>query len=355
MTQTQSSPTLYVDGHLDLAFNAVAGGRDLTLELSDLRAQEAKERQEALFTLPELRRGGLGVVFGTIFTMPAHAVRPPGTDPLPRSQTYAEPAEARALAVEQLELYESWEDRGLIRILRSRADLSAHLSRREGGDDVPGVVLLMEGADPILDPDDLGWWTARGLRLLGLAWQRTRYSGGTHAPGPLTGPGRELVEAMKAQSLPLDVSHLAEESFWNALELGHDLVLASHSNARALTNTDRHLSDAMIRAIGERDGVVGLVLGNPFLKDGVTKDSPKESVTLHDVGAQARHVANLIGWEGVAIGSDFDGGFGVQETPLEIGRGADFVRLGEAVPAEARAGFLGENWLRFLHRALPER
>jgi membrane dipeptidase len=347
------SRAAYVDGHLDLAFNVTASARDLTLELDSLRLGENKRRQEALVTLPELRRGGLSTVFATLFTMPRQAVRPPGSRPLPVTHSYETPEEAKALAVAQLQLYEGWEDEGLVRILRSRRDLEAHLEAWTGGDETTALVLLMEGADPIVRPDDLGWWVGRGLRLLGPAWQRTRYCGGTHAPGPLSDLGRELVEAMKVLRLPLDVSHLAEESFWDALELGHELILASHSNARALTATDRHLSDEMIRAIGERGGVVGLVLGNPFVKDGVTRDSPKESVTLADVGAQASHVAKLIGWDKVAVGSDFDGGFGVQETPAGILRGADFARLGEAVPEEARAGFLGENWLRFLRSVLP--
>jgi len=82
-------------------------------------------------------------------------------------------------------------------------------------------------------------------------------------------------------------------------------------------------------------------------------DRNGEPVTLDDVQRHAEHIADLIGWEHVAIGSDFDGGFGLQETPRAITRGADFEKLGRIAPSEARVGLLGGNWLRFLQQALP--
>jgi membrane dipeptidase len=350
------SRPLYVDGHLDLAFNVTAHGRDLTRGVLAVRRKEKRTAQELLVSLPELRRGHVGLVVGTLFTLPRDFVRPDGAPPLTdrqRALTYATPAEAERFALEQLAVYERWEEAGEIRILRSRADLDAHVLDWQGGGDTVGLVVSMENADPIVTPDDLPTWIERGVRLIGPAWQRTRYGGGTHAPGPLTDLGRNLVRAMMEHCVPLDVSHLAEESFWDALALDPDLVFASHSNARALTPTDRHLSDAMLRAIGERDGIVGLVLGSEFVKGGVARTDPKDTVTLDDVRAQAEHVAGLVGWERVAIGSDFDGGFGLQETPLGITRGADFAKLGAIAPAEARTGVLGGNWLRFLRRVLP--
>ena len=149
----------------------------------------------------------------------------------------------------------------------------------------------------------------------------------------------------------LDVSHLAEESFWNALETGPGHVIASHSNARTFVPTDRHLSDAMIRALGAKDGVMGLVIANTFLNPDATTPN---GATLTDVTRHAEHVAGLIGWNRVAVGTDWDGGFGADDVPAEVTRAADFARLGEAVPEAARADFLGGTWLRFLQRALPE-
>lgn len=347
---------MYVDAHLDLAFNVVAKGRDLSATVEAVRRRERRRDQAILVTLPELRAAGVGLALGTLFTLPRDFIRPPGAPALTtgrRDFTYQTPEQACRWAVIQLDIYRHWEERGLIRIIRSQPDLRHHLATWRAGEAPLGVVLLMEGGDPILTPDHLGWWVERGVRAVGPAWQRTRYSGGTHAPGPLTPEGRELVLAMTEHEVILDTSHMAEESFWDAVALEPRHLMASHSNARAITPTDRHLTDEMIRAIGHRKGVIGLVLGNEFVKPGVTRTSPKHSVTLADVRRQAEHIAGLVGWHSVGIGSDFDGGFGLQETPLEITRGADFHRLGEVAPPEERAGVLGENWIRFLERALP--
>ncbi len=339
---------ILIDGHLDLAYNVLSAGRDLTLPLDALRRQG---HEDALVTLPELHSGGVGLVFATIYVQPAAAVRMSARGGSLKGRAYETPDEARVLALRQLELYERWEDAGLVRIIRSQSDLQAYQTPK--GDTPLGLVLLMEGADPLRTPDDLGEWTARGLRILGPAWQRTRYAGGTKAPGPLTELGLELMHAMRQEGVVLDASHLAEESFWNALETGPDQVIASHSNARRFVPTDRHLSDAMIRALGAK-GVVGLVIANAFLNAEVTETSPKDRVTLYDVKRHAEHVAELIGWHRVAVGTDFDGGFGVADVPAELYRGADFARLGEAVPEAARADFLGGTWFKFLAQALPK-
>lgn len=335
---------LMIDGHLDLAYNVLAAGRDLTLPLDELR----RDHPGALVTLPELAAGGVGVVFGTIFVMPAAAAM--GGSAL-KGRAYETPEEARALALEQLDLYERWEDEGRVRIVRTRGDLAGCLPAPATDDRPTGVVLLMEGADPLRTPDDLAEWTARGLRIVGPAWGRTRYAGGTGAPGPLTELGAELMHALRQEDVVLDVSHLAEESFWNALETGPEKLIASHSNARTFVPTDRHLSDAMIRALGAKGGVMGLVIANVFLDPEATAPN---GGALADVKRHAEHVAGLIGWDCVAVGTDWDGGFGAYDVPAEVTRAADFARLGEAVPEAARADFLGGTWLRFLQRALPE-
>jgi membrane dipeptidase len=149
----------------------------------------------------------------------------------------------------------------------------------------------------------------------------------------------------------LDTSHLAEESFWDAIAIGAHAVCASHSNARALVATDRQLSDAMISAVGERGGVVGLNLYNQFLHPGWSSNGERPHVALADVRRHAEHVAGLIGWERVGIGSDLDGGLGVSETPAELGSIADLSLLDGIAPPDS--GLLGENWLRWLRSALP--
>ena len=344
------APAVRIDGHLDLAFNAVALGRDLSLPLDELRARERRERETAMVTWPELRRADIAVVFGTLFAKPERPQRPGASDAAVPG--YRDPEEAHAQARAQLAWYEAAEAAGEARILRSRADLEAHLAERAATDPGrrrTGVVVLMEGADPVRAPDELAWWHRRGVRLLGPAWQATRYAGGTRQPGGLTPLGEALIDAMNELVLPLDVSHLAEEAFWQALDRHRGAVLASHANARTLTPTDRHLSDAMLDALAERDGVVGLVLGNPFL-DPAASERP---AGFDAIARQAAHVADRVGWSRVGIGSDLDGGFGREETPAELERMADFGRLADAVPPEHRDGVLGGNWWTFLQRALP--
>ena len=342
---------MYIDGHLDLAFNAVVHDRDLTQDVMTVRRTEDRTHQELLVTLPELKKGGIGIVFGTLFAMPQSVLSAAGDTlaPWKAALSYTTPDEAHALAVEQLEQYEQWEEAGHLRILTTQETLSEHVAAWADGDRTPGMVILMEGADPIRTPSELGWWVERGVRLIGPAWKRTRYAGGTDAPGPLTSEGHALLRAMIEHGIPLDVSHLSTESFWDAMDLGPEHVIASHSNARAITPGDRHLSDAMIEAIADANGIIGLVLGNPFVHP--NPDSTR--VTLRHVRRHAEHMADLVGWEHLAIGSDFDGGFGVQETPHGITRGSDFKKLGSIAPPHAREGLLGGNWLRFLRRILP--
>lgn len=336
---------MIVDGHLDLAINVVADGRDYTAPVAEIRAREARQDMQATVSLPELVRGDVGLVFATLFAEPEGSPYSDGG--------YRTPDEAEAQAVEQLALYRRWEDEGRVRIVRTRGELAAH--RTAWPDDARvGLLVLLEGADPIVRVDDLERWWDRGVRLIGPAWGATRYSGGSGAPGPLTPEGRELVAAMRERGVVLDTSHLSEESFWDAMEIGAHAVIASHSKARALVPTDRQLSDDMIVAIGRSDGVVGLVLYNAFL-DARWSGDPSVTVTFRDQGrAHLEHIAALIGWERVGIGSDLDGGLGLEETPEELDTVADLVAIGDCVPGDARAGVLGGNWLALLERALPD-
>ncbi len=320
---------MLIDGHLDLAYNAL-NGRDLTLGLDALRAGDPVEGQTATTTFSELRAADMRVCFGTLFALPHTAESPDG---------YTDNIGARAQALAQLDVYRRWEDGGFIRLLRSGAEVTAHLALQDAP---PGVVLLMEGADPVRDADDLPFWVEAGVRLIGPAWGATRYAGGTGAPGPLTDAGRALVTAMRDLGIALDASHLDDAAFWDAAEIGPRMI-ASHSNARALVPGNRHLSDDMARAIADTDGVIGLVFLSQFLRDGVTWGA-----TGDDLASHARHYAGLIGWDRVAVGSDMDGGFGAEKTPVGIERYRDLPGLLDVLPAEHRAGVASDNWRRWL-------
>ena len=345
---------LVVDAHLDLAYNAADVGRDLTLTAAELRAREARDGEQVTATLPELRRGGVAVVLGTIFATPADRDLGPAVameEDEPDVPRYRTPEEAEAIGLRQLAVYEGWAASGLVRLLRSRAELAEHLARwRDDG--VVGVVVLMEGADPVRSPEALAAWAARGLRVLGPAWATTRYAAGTDAPGPLTALGRELIAAANQLGVAIDLSHLALDAAREAVELA-DRVAATHVHPRALAPTDRHLPDDVLAAVAARDGVVGLTLFNQFLEPEWERGSPRRVTVAGQWAAHAAHLAGVVGWDRVGIGSDLDGGVGLEETPEEIDTVADLRRLGDAVPAAARAGVLGGNWLRWLQATLP--
>jgi membrane dipeptidase len=349
-------PLPIVDSHLDLAENVTLFGRDPTRSLAEMRALERRTRQQATVTLPEMQRGGIAVVFATV--TPGFLAADVGEDFEPRSALYHTPQEAQAQALSQIDLYERWELQGLVRLIKSTLDLEHHLALWPQ-DRVPGLVLLMESADSIVEVADLPRWWRRGLRIIGMTYGDTRYGAGvgsgsaTFKQGGLTQDGLALLTGMAEQGFAWDISHLAEEGIWQGLELNFPRVCASHANARAFIPTDRHLSDAVIRAMGEREGVIGLVLYNAFLEPGWRKDhSIPVSLDVH-LRQQAHYMAGLAGWEHIGIGSDLDGGFGLEESPLEIDSQADLVKVGDLVPPEARAGVLGGNWLRFLRSALP--
>lgn len=353
-----------VDAHLDLAYNVLAG-RNYDLTPHEIRELEGRSAQKCMVTLSEVRRGDVAIAFATLFTG-AYEYDDDGNG------IYAEPPETTAR--NQLEIYQRWEHDGRVRIIRDRAALHAHLDAWTS-DGVLGLVVLIEGGDSITSPDDLQRWWDDGVRIVGPAWSRTRYCGGTRRPGGLTAIGKELIVAMRELGVVLDTSHLAEEAFWDTVELGPGRMIASHSNARALVpggrllTGDRQLSDDMIKAVGELDGVIGINLFNGFLFQewesvmlakiipqalrGEVLQMDVNPVTLDDVGAHAAHIAQLIGWERVGIGSDLDGGLGADETPAELDTIADLRMVADCVPESARAGVLGENWIRFLSKALP--
>jgi membrane dipeptidase len=346
-----------VDGHLDLAENVTLFGRDLTRSVATIRADERRGTGQATVSLPELERGGIAVAIATVTA--GFLAADVGPDFEPRSALYSTPEEAEAQALAQIALYERWHSEGRVRLLMSIADLEEHLHLWRS-DRRPGLVLLMEGADPIVRVSDLTAWWRRGVRIIGLTFGDTRYgsgvAGGSTASksGGLSDDGIALLAKMAELGFAWDVSHLTERGVWQGLELGFPHVCASHANAQSLTPTPRHLSDAVIRALGERDGMIGVVLYNGFLEHEWLADrSIPVSVDMH-VQRHVAHIAQIAGWAHVGIGSDLDGGFGREESPEEIDTIADLRTLGSTVPAQFREAILGGNWLNFLRSALPE-
>ena len=362
---TRAIQPVIVDAHLDVAWNALHNGRDLTRSVADLRADGTGISGVAMTSLGGFGRGGVALVVASLYASPAARWATAADLSVPG---YTTTAEAEQQVLEQLALYERWADAGAIRLITGAASLEAHLAQFSA-DRVPGFLLALEGADPIASADHLPRWIERGVSMIGLAWGTTRYAGGTGSHEGLTAAGRDLLAAMAQLGVIHDASHLSEESFWEAVELPQHALCVSHANPRACmvpaigdpspVPLNRFLSDAQLAEVARphgpagATGVVGVTLLDLFLDPAWGIPDRLVSVTLRDqVAAHLHQIAGVAGWTCVGIGSDVDAGFGRDETPEELDSIADWGAIGDVVPEEARRDVLGENWLRFFRSAL---
>lgn len=361
---------IIVDAHQDLAWNTQTFGRNYTRAASETRAIEAnsptiQHNGETLLGWPEYQRGRVAVIFSTLFASPARRrmgdwerVFYPDTDF----------SAARKLYWTQLETYHRLADDhpDKFTLLASRADLERTLDHwRSQPDNHPvGLLPLMEGADAIRHPSELAAWWDFGLRVIGLAWTGTRYCGGTREPGPLTDEGRALLKAMADFPFLLDLSHMDEPAALESLDYYAGPVIATHGNCLALlpgVDTNRQFSDRVIRGVIQRGGVVGVVPFNVFLKVGwsLTHNSRREEISLSVLADHIDHICQLAGNVNHAgIGSDFDGGFGLQSVPHEIDTIADLHKLSDFLMPRGYSdadmeAILGGNWIRCLRESLP--
>ncbi|MFW5748519.1 MAG: dipeptidase [Chloroflexota bacterium] len=357
--------SIILDAHQDIAFNMACFRRNYrisALKQRQLEAGTATPQRNGIATigLPEAIAGRVAVVFSTIFTAPQSASAGPWD-----CVTYADVRQAYSAGMQQMDIYHRLEDHDpRLRLVHSRADLDAVLATwaddRRVTERVQGLVILMENADPILEPRQFEAWYERGVRVVGPAWQATRYSAGTGAPGRLTPLGHELLDVLGDFGVLLDLSHMAEEAFMEALDRYPGPVIASHSNPRHFCNTDRHLSDDMIRRLAERDGVMGIVMANGFLQGGWKRADGKHVITLERVLDAIDYVCQITGSAAhVGLGSDFDGGFGAESVPSEIDTVADLWQIKAGL--EGRGFSIGDvdailsgNMLRKLTDSLPE-
>ncbi len=349
-----------VDGHEDIAWNGLALGRDVLRSAWETRRIEIETENplrngQCMLGLPEWLEGGVALVLGSLFATPAR--RAMGSWD---REVYADAEEAHLRYAAQLDYYHRLADRSSqITVVGSWEDVERVLSSWEGDTPQVGILPSMEGADGIRRPSEVEWWYRRGVRIVGLAWAAgSRYAGGNSAPGPLTGEGRDLLAAMAEVGMILDLSHLSDESFWEAVDRYEGPVIATHANPRALVPGRRQLSDQMIRAIAERGGVIGVVLFNAFLKHGWHSSDGKEEVTLQHVVAAIDHICQVVGDAAhVGIGSDFDGGFGGESVPAGVETVADLPQIAISLREFGYTdldieAILGENWLHLFHTSL---
>jgi membrane dipeptidase len=353
---------LIFDAHLDLAWNALDWNRDLQLPVADIRRSErdmpGKGRGCNTVSFHELRRGGVGIFIATLL---ARLLRP---NLMPAIQRYTAMEAAYAAAHGQLAYYRALEQQGFLRWIKDRPTLDAHVAAWKKTDtsrEPLGFILSMEGADPVLSPEQvLQWWRA-GLRIIGPAhYGVSPYAHGTGTEGGLFEKGPALLREMERVGMILDVTHLSDQCFDEALDVYGGPVLASHHNCRALVPDQRQLTDEQIKRLIGRGAVIGTALDCWMLYPGWVRGqtTPEEAgVKLETMVDHIDRVCQLAGnARHAAIGTDLDGGFGREQSPLDLDTIADLQRLPELLrrrgyKEEAVEGILYGNWVRFFREA----
>ena len=351
-----------IDAHLDLSMNAMEWNRDLTRSLADINAREQgmtdkPDRGNGTVSLPELRKGNVGLV---VATQIARFVAP--DNPLPG---WHSPQQAWAHTQAQLAWYRAMEKQGELKQIRDWQDLESHLTYWNAGEDKSqkaiGYILSLEGADSIVSLDYLETAYENGLRALGPAhYGPGRYAYGTDSSAPLAQQGKDLLRKMDELEIILDATHLCDLAFWDALDHFQGPVWASHNNCRALVDHNRQFSDEMIKALIARGAVIGGVFDAWMLSPGWIRgeSTPKErNVTLATLLDHLDHICQLAGNANhIGIGSDLDGAFGKEQCPADLESIADLQKIPDLLRARGYSDedvqkVMHGNWLRFLKKA----
>lgn len=352
-----------IDLHLDMALNAIEWNRDYRQPVHAIRQSETgmtdkPDRECGVVSLPELRRGNIGLVVATqIARFNQTDTRLPGAG-------WNSPQQAWAMTQAQRAWYEAMEAEGEMRQIASLAILNEHVALWQdntvANDKKPiGYILSLEGADSLVNLSYLEKAYAYGLRAIGPAHYSTgRYAPGTGLTGPLTPLGRDLLREMDRLGMILDVTHLTDEGFDEALDLYQGAVWASHHNCRALVPHQRQLTDEQILRLAERGAIIGGCLDAWMMKPGLTQRALFEAktlgVTLDTLVDHYDHICQLTGSSRhCALGSDLDGTYGLEQSPADLDTIADVSTVAELLQkrgysAEAINDILSENALRFL-------
>lgn len=352
-----------IDAHLDLSMNALEWNRDLTLPVSAINKREEglsdkPDRAKAVVSLPELRKGGIGLV---VATQIARFVAPGNTLP-----GWHSPAQAWAQTQGQLAWYRAMEDAGEMVQINNLDGLEKHLAlwatETPDAEKPIGYILSLEGADSIVTIEHLEKAYNNGLRAVGPAhYGPGRYAQGTDATGLMGPKGHELLKEMERLNIILDATHLCDDSFWEALDHFNGNVWASHNNCRALVNHNRQFSDDQIKALIERGAVIGGALDAWMMVPNWVRGQSTPKGMNCDLNVMIDHIDHICQLAGnthhVGIGSDLDGAFGKEQCPYDLETIADLQKIPALFKAKGYTdvdveNLMSANWLRFLRKAL---
>ncbi len=354
---------LLFDAHLDLSMNALEWNRDITLPLEDVRRRERfqgdkVDRGHGVCTLPEMRRGRMGLC---IATQIGRYVSPDNPRP-----GWHSPEIAWAMTQGQLAWYKAMEDAGQMFQITSQAGLKKMVDLWTGKPppNAPiGFVLSLEGADSIVKLSYLEKAWAYGLRAIGPAhYGPGRYAAGTHSSGGLTPAGRDLVNEMNRLGIVLDVTHLTDEAFWECMELYDGPLWASHSNCRAIVPEQRQHTDEQIKELIRRDAVMGMAFDAWMMIPGWIRWATMpfdKNLKIEQIAVHIDHIAQIAGSvRHIGIGSDLDGGYGTEQTPMDLQSIADLQKLSGILENRGYsqadiAAIMHGNWIRKLGEVLP--
>lgn len=353
---------LIFDTHLDLAWNALQWNRDLQLSAYTLRAQESAlpgpGRGQGTVAFPEMRQGRVALCFATLLARSTGRPEP--------HLDFSSTAQAYAQTQGQLAYYHALSAQGVVHLISNLAELDEHVAAWQAwelDEQTPqpslGLIVSMESADPIPDPRQLSVWQAAGVRLIGPAhYGPGRYAGGTSSELGFTPEGFALLGEMQKLGIMLDLTHLSDRAFWQALDHFNGPLLASHNNCRALVPNQRQFDDTQLRAIITRGGVVGAAFDTWMLRPGWVRNARDNvPVSIAHVVDHIDHVCQLAGDSlHAAIGSDLDGGFGREQSPSDLDTIADLQRVADILSTRGYApgdisAIMHGNCLRLLRRA----
>ena len=365
---------LIFDGDYPMSYGAIDLDRDLTLPIEEVRAAtgartivEGWADPEAMASLPERRRGGIAAALVKV----VGRIRRSGS---PR-WGFRTGDIAYAAAQSHLAYYRVLEARRELRILSTGQGFRSHMEEWERATDYAGlpigVVIGMEGADPILWPEQAHQWWDDGLRVVSLShYGVSTYSHGTGTgtDGGLFPPAPALLREMEALGMVLDVTHTSDESVRQALEVFGGPILASHQNCRSVTPGERQFPDELVQAVIDRGGVLGHSMDTWMLYKGGTDWAniqprrevfAREEVTLEDFVDHVDHVCQMAGNSlHSGIGGDTDGQGGREGAPHGIDTVADYQKVGEVLDRRGYTqddveNIMYRNWKRFYERWLP--
>jgi membrane dipeptidase len=353
---------LIIDAHLDLSMNALEWNRDLRLPVAAINEREKSmtdkpDRGKGVVSLPELRKGNIGLV---VATQIGRYVAP--GNPLPG---WHSPEQAWAQTQGQLAWYKAMEEQGELTPITSLQTLENHLELWNGSDTnglkPVGYILSLEGADSLITPQYLERAWQAGLRVVGPAhYGPGRYAQGTDATGLLSAAGRELLKEMERLNIILDATHLCDDSFWDALGIFNGHIWASHNNCRALVDHNRQFSDEQIKELVGRGAVIGAALDAWMMVPGWVRGKSTPEEMNCNLGVMIDHIDHICQLAGnalhVGIGSDLDGAFGREQCPYDLETIADLQKVPDLLSKrgygqEDIENMMHGNWLRFLREA----